>query len=57
LQVLQILEKTPNDLVINIVELLLELEKTPRYLDIGIEFFEALEAHHFMDLLGRCCSL
>ena len=51
-QLVLILEKTPPDLVMNMVELLQELEKTLRYLDIGIDFFVGLDGPTFRDLIG-----
>ena len=42
LDLLQILEKTPNDLVMNMVGMFQVFETKERYLDIGIDFFVAL---------------
>lgn len=53
LDLLKVLEKTPNHLVINMVELLQTFEATPRYLDTGIDLFCALNDRHFMDLVGN----
>ena len=41
-ELLQILEKTPNDLVMNMVGMFQVFEKKERYLDTGIDFFVAL---------------
>ena len=42
LDLLQILEKTPNDLVMNMVGMFQVFETKERYLDTGIDFFVAL---------------
>ena len=42
MELLQILEKTPNDLVMNMVGMFQVFETKERYLDTGIDFFVAL---------------